>query len=249
MGKDIYDFVVAVFEQLHGWVSGSALAFAVEILDGAFGLKIPRKPWITIFLIGGMFVSVFGAWQQEHKKVSAQTAYMKITTEALSWIPATAWNANDYQFMYFGKGNVQSYPALEEASMQELIIRPSPFLPKDYTVDLSSPGAEDSVWNEMLTDEKNATHYTTTYDPGERHFASANTKYKLSQAELDRILVQGTDMVYLVGLEKWKDGTGVHAKSFCKWLHVPKGKNMFVQKCDTHNDYIEDATDYLKFFK
>ncbi len=253
MGKDVYDFIIAVLEQLHGWISGGLLALGVELLDRIWGFKIPRKPWIAIFIVGGLVVSVFGAWRQEHEKVRTQSSYMSIDVNA-SWVPRvpTAWMPNKRATANFGKENATSYPAAEETSIQELIIRPAPFpLTGPFTPENNptSPELETSAWEEMIKDREQGRHITTTYDPGEKNWASALTKEPLSQAELDRIQFQATDMVYVVGLDKWKSGNEIHGKSFCYWLHPQRGFIIVMEKCETHNDYIEDATEYLKLLK
>jgi hypothetical protein len=258
MGKDVGEFVLAVLEHLHGWISGGLLALAVELLDRLFDWKIPRKPWIAIFIVGGLFVSVFGAWRDEHEKVITQRPYIEIEF-GQPWIsPAPAWVPNAREMVNVGRENATSYPANEESALQELIITSAPAPLWNYLGDPdkspSSPGVETRMWEQMLRDRQKVPHQTGTYDPGEKHFGSAYTTHPLSESELDRILVQATDIVYLVGLDKWKDGSGVHGKSFCYWLQPPRNSvslnasMVILQQCQTHNDFIEDATEYLKFF-
>jgi hypothetical protein len=60
------DWVAAVFEHWHGWVSGGALAFFLEIGDRLKKWEI--KPRIfAVVLIVGLFWSVFAAWRDEHQ--------------------------------------------------------------------------------------------------------------------------------------------------------------------------------------
>jgi hypothetical protein len=197
MGKDIYDFIVAVLEQLHGWISGGLLALGVELLDRVLDWKIPRKPWIAIFIVAGLFVSVFAAWREERNKVRAQTSYMSINPGA-SWIkPAALWTPNKQEFINFGKENATSYPATEECSIQELVIRQAPHpLTGLFTPDTnpSSPDLEKSAWEEMLRDRQDARHSCGTYDPGEKEYSSAYTKGVVSEQQLDRIEFQKIDM-------------------------------------------------------
>ncbi|MGA2019311.1 MAG: hypothetical protein ABSH02_01885, partial [Candidatus Sulfotelmatobacter sp.] len=79
--------------------------------------------------------------------------------------------------------------------------------------------------------------------------STATTKDPVSDAQLERIQVLRTEMVYFVGLDKWNDGTGTRGKSFCYWIHPRQSMDLVYEKCETHNDFIEDATPYLKFFK
>jgi hypothetical protein len=106
MAKDILDFLVAVLEQLHGWISGGLLALAVEILDRVWDFKIPRKPWIAVFIVGGLVVSVFGAWREEHRKIEAERVYIEIETSDQPWIPhSPVWVPNEYNLVNFGEIN------------------------------------------------------------------------------------------------------------------------------------------------
>ena len=59
------DWVVAVFEHWHGWVSGGVLAFFLEVGDRLKKWEI--KPRIFAVILGvGLFWSVFAAWRDEH---------------------------------------------------------------------------------------------------------------------------------------------------------------------------------------
>ena len=254
MAKDILDFIVSVLEQLHGWIGGSLLALGVELLDRIWDWKIPRKPWIAIFIVGGLIVSTFGAWKEERNKVRTQNAYMRIVLGGAPWIqPTPIWLPDRPLLMNFGKENATPYPAIEESSIQELLIRPAPFpLVGPFSPNSnepSSPELETSVWDEMLIDRGSGRHPTATFDPAEKAFVTATTKVKVNDAQLERMEVFKTDMVYFVGLDKWNDGTGTRGKSFCYWLHPRTSLDIVYEKCETHNDFIEDATQYLKFFK
>lgn len=252
MAKDIYDFIVAVLEQLHGWISGGLLALSVELLDRIWDWKIPRKPWIAIFIVGGLIVSVFAAWREEHRKILTQLAYVKIVIEDVPWIPSAGpFRPNERGSLNFGKQNPTTYPATEEVSIQELVFRPAPFPLVNLGPDrnISSPEMEKSVWEELLKDQEAAPHPSTTLDPGETKFSTAYTKVPLTQAQFDRLEVTKTQMMYLIGFDQWKDGDGIHGKTFCYWIHPQDTGLGVAEKCESHNDFIDDATNYVKFLK
>jgi hypothetical protein len=256
--RDITEFIWAVLEQLHGWISGGILALTVEIAERVWNWKIRRKPWIAIFLVGGLVVSVFGAWREQRQKVRSQLAYMSIRVNE-SWIPQSAkYETKGRSWINFGKENATSYPATEESSIQELVIETAPYpLTSQLTNsnNPSSPELETSAWNEMLKNQGGSKHAETTFDPGERNWESAFTEYPLTQSQADRLEVYKTDMFYLVGLMKWSSGGSTHAKQFCYWIKPPgiEARSapvaVTVDKCATHNDYVEDATPYLKHFQ
>lgn len=62
---DIWEWVIAVFEHWHGYVSGGILAFALEYGEKLWDWK-PSKKWIVIILCIGFLFSMFSAWREQH---------------------------------------------------------------------------------------------------------------------------------------------------------------------------------------
>jgi hypothetical protein len=250
--NQFWEWTISVIEHWHGWVSGGVLAFGLEIAEKAWDFKISKKAFVVISGIGFLW-SIFASWQDEHAKVIGQRAYIQVTLSEPNVIPpAPEWAPNQYEHVNFGEENTGSYVAKDEAHISDLVIgkaaRPLTF--DDPRAFYSSASAELSAWDEMLHDPSNGrNHGQRSFDPGEKHFMSAYTLHALLPEEVDRILVQKTDIIYLVGLVEWRDGSGVHGKSFCYWLHPPTSHVFTFEQCLGNNDYIEDATQYEKFFK
>jgi hypothetical protein len=250
MLADIAEYLIAVFFAWKVWILDGLMGVLVEVLDRYFEWKLPRRVWIWAFVVLGFFIASFGAWREERDKVRAQMAYMWIRTNE-SWIPNhPEEQAGRRAWVNFGVENATQYPATEETTAKELIVLPLPHPMGEITPETnpSTPELEMSAWNQMLSDQENEKHITTTYDPGEKYWKSAFTKETLSNQQIDSIAFQKTAIIYLVGIEKWESAGGVHAKTFCYWLHPAYGKVPVVaDKCKTHNDYLDKAEPYLKY--
>ncbi|MFZ0817224.1 MAG: hypothetical protein WAM78_17010 [Candidatus Sulfotelmatobacter sp.] len=59
------EWVVAVFEHWHGWLSGGVLAFGLEVGDKLWDWK-PNKKAFAVIIGVGLFWSAFSAWRDEH---------------------------------------------------------------------------------------------------------------------------------------------------------------------------------------
>jgi len=71
--RDMWDWVIAVLEHWHGWVSGSLLAFFFELGDKIWEWK-PSKKLLFTFVLLGLLWSIFSAWRDEHRlRLSAET--------------------------------------------------------------------------------------------------------------------------------------------------------------------------------
>ncbi len=64
------EWIAAVLEHWHGWVSGSVIAFALEIGEKVWKFEVPRKLFIWILGLGLLW-SVFAAWRDEHMNTEA----------------------------------------------------------------------------------------------------------------------------------------------------------------------------------
>jgi hypothetical protein len=65
--SDFWTWIVAVIEHWHGWVSGSFIAFVLELGDRFWDWKPSRKLFALILVIG-FLISIFSAWREEHRK-------------------------------------------------------------------------------------------------------------------------------------------------------------------------------------
>jgi len=74
------EWVVAVIEHWHGWLSGGILAFVLEIGEKLWEWK-PKKRVLAIIIGIGLLWSVFAAWRDEHRN-----------TEIVIGEKATAWS-------------------------------------------------------------------------------------------------------------------------------------------------------------
>lgn len=72
-------WLVALLEHWHGWVSGGVLAFALELGDRLWDWK-PSKKIFAVILGLGLLWSVFAAWRDEHR--NSETL---ITEKADAW--------------------------------------------------------------------------------------------------------------------------------------------------------------------
>jgi len=251
-----WEWILAVLEHWELIVAAGAIAFILDLIDKFFEWKMPKK-YYAVFVAIGLFLATFTAWREERNKVREQMAYMSIRTNEPWILAAPTENVRGRTWTNFGKENATSFPAVEEASIQKLIIEPAPFpLPEVFTPNLyaSSPELEKDAWEKMLDGQENAPHYETTYDPGEKNWTSAYTDTALSRTDFNAVYVVRTSMLYLVGLEKWKSGDVNHAKSFCYWMHSPgpdtlgKPGLVVLEKCRTHHDYFANAEQYMHYF-
>jgi hypothetical protein len=64
------EWVVAVIEHWHGWVSGGVLAFGLEVGDKLWDWKIGKRTFAIILGVGLLW-SVFAAWRDEHRNTEA----------------------------------------------------------------------------------------------------------------------------------------------------------------------------------
>ena len=254
---ELWKFITAVFGT---WVE--KVGIFLTILP--FIEKIPRvKQWLSekpiidrfvpaLWVIGGICVlwGFYAAWAEEHQKIWSQMAYMAIRVNE-PWIPNRPSEPHGGRaWVDFGLENTTQYPATKEATAAEMLIadlaHPIGVVAPDNNP--STPELEKAAWEQMLRDQENTEgHLVTTYDPFEKNFKSAFTKGVMLKPEHDRINVEQIDLLYLVGIEKWESAGGIHAKTFCYWLQPPIEGAVQVDKCRTHNDYIDDATDYLKY--
>lgn len=68
--NDLWEWVTAVFEHWHGFVSGGVLAFCLEQSEKIWDWK-PPKGWIVAILVIGLFVSMFSAWRDQYREALA----------------------------------------------------------------------------------------------------------------------------------------------------------------------------------
>jgi hypothetical protein len=59
------EWMVAVFEHWHGWLSGGLLAFVLELGEKLWDWKPPKRAFVVILGIGLLW-SVFAAWRDEN---------------------------------------------------------------------------------------------------------------------------------------------------------------------------------------
>jgi hypothetical protein len=59
------EWVVAVIDHWHGWVSGGFLAFVLEVADKLWDWKISKRTFAVILGVGLLW-SVFATWRDEH---------------------------------------------------------------------------------------------------------------------------------------------------------------------------------------
>jgi hypothetical protein len=64
--RDLGEWVVAMLEHWHGWVSGGVLAFGLEISDRIWDWK-PSKRLFFVILATGFLYSTFSVWRDEHR--------------------------------------------------------------------------------------------------------------------------------------------------------------------------------------
>lgn len=60
-------WVIAVIEHWHGYVSGAAVGFFLEVFERLKGWK-PNKKVFAVILICGFLVSIFDTWREEYNK-------------------------------------------------------------------------------------------------------------------------------------------------------------------------------------
>jgi hypothetical protein len=65
--RDFWEWVLAVLENWHGYVSGGVLAFGLEISDRLWDWKPSKKIFIGI-LASGLLWSIFSAWREQYLK-------------------------------------------------------------------------------------------------------------------------------------------------------------------------------------
>jgi hypothetical protein len=250
MGKEIVEYLLFFVDKWLFWVG---ILFLVPELFKHFEKTrqaAERLPHQFFWLLGALciFIATFQVWHEEHEKVVSQRAYMEIKLDE-PWIQPSPgpWRPNQRGQVNFGVQNTGSDAAEWQTSIQELVVKPVPAPLETYTgpdATPTSPALEKEVWEEMLKDRKNKNYDANTYDPGERHWGTAYTSHNLSDDEIDRIVQKGTSMVYLVGLLEWKDGAGIHGRSFCYWLHTPR-TSIITEQCETHHAIVENVEQLL----
>jgi hypothetical protein len=60
-------WVVSVIQHWHGWISGGLLAGALEVGEKLNWWKVSKKVFVVLVLALGFLVSIFAAWQDEHR--------------------------------------------------------------------------------------------------------------------------------------------------------------------------------------
>lgn len=90
---DIWQFTVAVLENWHGYAAGGVLAIAWEFCERIFGWKFPAKLKLPKslklgFLLFGLLVSCFLAWNEQHHLVLGQTPDFRTRLISAWLVPA-----------------------------------------------------------------------------------------------------------------------------------------------------------------
>jgi hypothetical protein len=84
--RNILDWAMAVIEHWHGYVTGSTLAFGLELIK-KFRDWEPSKKVFAAVVVFGLVCSMFSAWQDEHNKVQQYLANENAPDILLRYLP------------------------------------------------------------------------------------------------------------------------------------------------------------------